>query len=178
VAAPAPSRPRRYLLFAAGALLLGLSGLAAMSWLRVPVGPLVANDRFDVRLALAQGETATWGSVLPRNPTNSPIAIQAIEPVNATGLTIVGLLMSDPDVDGGIGTAAGFPPAGIRGSPVAGTVLTAAGATPTFRQVLIGVRLSGSQEGRIGGLRVRYEFQGRVYETVLPFGLTVVAASQ
>lgn len=142
-----------------------------------PPGPWTSNAEFTVTLPLATGTTATWGTVIPENPTQQTITVEAIEPVNAHGLQIVGIGVDDPAIDGGIGTAEGFPPAGAAIRDIPGTVLApGTGGGGPYLQVLIGIRLAGSADGSIDGLRVRYRISDTVYETVLPLGLRVSAA--
>jgi hypothetical protein len=166
-------------LIGGGILVLATLGAVAFVMLAGPRtdGPLFADSRFDVSLPLRSGQTATWGTVLPPNTGASAITIDAIEALNTEGLEVVGMVMSDPSTDGGIGTAEGFPPQGAHGEPVAGAVLKPAGGHPSYLQVLVGIRLSGTGDGSIEALRVRYRYSGVSYESVLPFGLKVVAAS-
>jgi hypothetical protein len=148
---------------------VALVAVLALRTVALSDGPLRPGPRFDVELPLKPGETITWGSALPENTTTSSIQIESIEPVDAKNIEIVGIDLNDPS-EGAVGTAYGFPPAGIEAAPMSD-------ATPRrldpddFVQVLVGVRLPGTQDGVIGGLRVAYRYEGRRYETVLPYGL-------
>lgn len=164
--------PRTRIAIITGLDVILLVALVAVMAFRIAVlsdGPLRPGPRFDVELPVERGETITWGSVLPDNTTTSPIEIESIEPVDAKNIEIVGIDLNDPS-EGAVGTAYGFPPAGIGATPMSD-------ATPRrldpddFVQVLVGVRLPGTQDGVISGLRVGYRYEGRRYETVLPYGL-------
>jgi hypothetical protein len=119
---------------------------------------------------LAAEQVGTWGMSLPRNPTDSDIVLRSIEPVSYEGFVIVGTAMTGP---GGPVGAYGFPPAGFATFPVEGAVIRP-GRSLT---VLFGLQLAeGSESGRITGLRVRYEVDGRVYEDVLRYNLGITLA--
>lgn len=134
-------------------------------------GPLVGASAIRVEFELAIGSSGTWGVILPTNPTISPITIESIEAVDARDLAVVGMVINDPQRDGGIGTLDVFPPPGADGRPVAGAVLPALGTDAPHRQLLIGVRLVGTDGGAIEALRVRYRHNGDGFETVLPYSL-------
>lgn len=138
-------------------------------------GPLAHLSRFEVNFALPPEETGTWGTVIS-NPVDLPITLESITGSNIRGITIVGMGMSDPEIDGGIGTAFGFPPAGVALAPVKGAVLPPSGIG--HLQVLIGVRRDGSADGGIDALRVRYVYDGTTYEDVLPYSLYLRADAQ
>src|SRR5918999_5534590 len=76
-------------------------------------GPLARIDGFAVHIPASNGEVFTWGTVLPRNETLDPVRIESIELVNPSSIEIVGLGVNDPDAEGAVGTAHGYPPAGM-----------------------------------------------------------------
>ena len=166
-----PSHPHARSLVAVGipalVVTLGVGGALVMAPRRD--GPLVATSTLSVEFELPPGRAGTWGIVLPTNPTLSDITIQAVETVDARGVHVVGMLVNDPEQNGGVGTLDVYPPPGVRGYPVAGAVLPAIGSDAPFRQLLIGVRLSEAAEGVIGALRVRYRHAGASYEASLPY---------
>jgi hypothetical protein len=136
-------------------------------------GPLVAPSAISVEFELAAGRAGTWGVVLPANPTASSITIESIELVDARGLELIGMLISDPDRDGGIGTLDVYPPPGIHARPVEGAVLPQVGSGDPHRQLLIGCRLTGTDAGSVEALRVLYRHAGTRYEVELAYGLRV-----
>jgi len=155
-------------------LVLLLGAVVAASVASRGPGPLDAPSEVSVELPLRSGQIATWGSVLPGNSTVSDITIDSVELVNVEGVEVLGVVLSDPDVDGGIGTAEGFPPQGANLRQANGAALKPAGGSPSHLQVLVGVRLSGAAEGSIEAIRVRYRHEGSEYELVLPYRLRVV----
>jgi hypothetical protein len=136
-------------------------------------GPLVAGSSIAVEFPLRRGQTGTWGTVLPANPTASSILIESIVAVDPRGLDIVAILVNDPERDGGVGTLDAFPPPGSRGRAVEGSRLAPAGDEAPYLQVLVGVRLTGAGDGTIEGLLVRYHHDGMLYESLLPYRLRV-----
>ncbi len=136
-------------------------------------GPIQAREEIEIEMPLPSGESGTWGMVLPTNPTSSPIVIESIEAVDPVGLTIIGIVVNDPDVDGGIGTALGYPPDGATIRSPVGAVLQPAGSDSPNVQVLVGVEREGTGEGRIGALRVEYTLDGTRYEETLPYSLVL-----
>ena len=158
----------------AGLLVLGVFGVASLAFVSWSSdGPLEAMDRISIEQPLPSGETGTWGMVLPMNPTQSPITIESIDAVNPQGIEVIGIVVNDPDVDGGVGTALGFPPAGTTVRPAAGAVLQPAGSASPNLQVLVGVRHDGIDRGTIEALRIAYTLDGNRYEEVLPYSLVV-----
>jgi hypothetical protein len=139
-------------------------------------GPLVAVSAITVEFQLATGQPGTWGVALPPNPTLSPITIESIEAVGTRGIRIVGMLISDPKLDGGIGTLDAYPPPGVRADSVQGVVLPPIGSESPHRQLLVGVRLTGTDKGSIEALRIRYRHAGTTYESTLPFRLRLQPA--
>jgi hypothetical protein len=137
-------------------------------------GPLSSVRKTSVTTHARLGTPMTWGTVLPENPTGVDIVIESIEPsAPASGLTILGIGVSDPR-RGAVGTAASYPPPGITPHEVAGAVITPRDRSSPFLQVVVGVRLDDSHEGRIAGLRIRYATAGHRYEMVLSDALIVV----
>lgn len=140
-------------------------------------GPLRSVNTISVHSPLAADQTATWGEILPQNPTDTPIKIEAIDPINPRGLDVVGIRTNNPDVEGGMGFTRTFPPPGMTLGPVAGAILSPSTSASLNLQILIGVRLStSSTDGTIDGRRVRYELGGRTYELVVPGSLTLTLA--
>jgi hypothetical protein len=165
---------RPWLIVIAGLLVLGGFGIALFLLLKPSTdGPIQAREEIEIEMPLPSGESGTWGMVLPTNPTSSPIVIESIEAVGPAGLTILGIVVNDPDVDGGIGTALGYPPEGATMRSPVGAVLPPAGSASPNVQVLVGVEREGSGEGRIDGLKVEYTLDGTRYEEVLPYSLVV-----
>jgi hypothetical protein len=130
-------------------------------------GPLVQEQTWAIEFPLAPGQSGTWGVSLPRNTTSSAITIESVDLLNPAGLEIVGIGVNDPAVDGGIGTAYGFPPAGATLAEPMGAVIPPNASADL--QVLVGVRLvEPGKDGTIDALRVRYRHQGVRYEVLIP----------
>jgi hypothetical protein len=140
-------------------------------------GPLAAGASVEVEFPLSPGRTGTWGMVLAANPTRSSLVIESIDAVDPRGLEVAAIFVNDPERDGGVGTLDAFPPPGSHVRPVEGSLLPASGGEAPFLQVLVGVRLTGTTDGTIDGLRVRYRHEGALYEAVLPYHLRVTPAS-
>ncbi|HEV8280402.1 MAG TPA: hypothetical protein VGQ02_00975 [Candidatus Limnocylindrales bacterium] len=139
-----------------------------------PGGPIASARETSVTTHARPGTPMTWGTVLPENPTAVDIVIESIQPsAPASGLTILGIGVSDPR-RGAVGTAASYPPPGITPLDVAGAVMTPRTGSSPFLQVVVGIRLDDSREGRIAGLRIRYLTGGRRFETVLHDALVVL----
>jgi hypothetical protein len=139
-----------------------------------PGGPLASTRETSVTTHARPGTPITWGTVLPENPTADDIVIESIEPsAPASGLTVLGIGVSDPR-RGAVGTAASYPPSGIKPLDVAGAVMTPRTGPSPFLQVVVGVRLDDPREGHIAGLRIRYATARHRYETVLADALIVV----
>jgi hypothetical protein len=154
------------------ALGLAFATLAVVASTMRTDGPLATVSQAEVGFPLGDGQVATWGMPLG-NQTASDIEVEAIDLVDVTGLEIVGTSGYIP-LDGGIGSALGYPPAGIVTSPIAGSIIRGGSAL----DVLTGFRLEpGASSGAIGGLRVRYNSAGGKYETVLPWSLKVTRES-
>ena len=141
-------------------------------------GPLEAASAVAVEFPLREGQTGTWGVVLPSNPTVSRITIEAIEAMDGHGLEVVAILLNDPERDGGIGSLDAFPPPGIHARAADGARLPPVGSASPYLQVLVGVRLTGSGDGTIAALRMRYRHDGTTYETELPYTLRVTHESE
>lgn len=164
------------LLAGAATLLVGVAVISRQA--ASSEGPLVSGSTTEIAAPMAQGQVLTWGSDLPLNNTSSDIVIESVEPVDPQGVDILGLSMIQPDVTGGIVGVYEYPPSGVTMLPIEGAVLTPAGGSSPALQVLTGVRLaSGSPGGSIKGLRVRYAWEGREYEYVVPQTLTVTPPS-
>jgi hypothetical protein len=158
-----------------GVLLLAIA-LMALTGER-SAGPLVANAETELAFPLTLGQTATWGSPLPVNRTASDIVLRSIDPIDVSGLDIVGIVMSRPADGVGVINAIGFPPEGTTPEGVDGFVLRAAGSGDPQPDVLVGVTLAtGATEGRIEGLRVRYVANGHEHDVDLPYALHILAA--
>jgi hypothetical protein len=170
-----PPHPHRRSLVAVGVpalvVTLGVGGVLVTA--PRTDGPLVAPSAVTVEFELAIGRAGTWGIILPTNPTMSDITIESIEAVDARGLQIVGMLINDPERDGGIGSLDVYPPLGVLARAVEGAVLPAVGTDPPHRQLLIGVRRTGTDAGSIEALRVRYRHAGESYEVILPYSLRI-----
>jgi hypothetical protein len=141
-------------------------------------GPLASGSSLAVEFPLRPGQTGTWGTVLPANPTASSIVIESIDAVDPRGLEIVAILVNDPVQDGGVGTLDAFPPPGTHTRAAAGSSLPPSGSRAPYLQVLVGVRLTGATDGTIEALRVHYRHDGNVYEALLPYRLRVTHASR
>jgi hypothetical protein len=168
---------RRRLLIAVVATLAGVA-VAALVLNRSGYesgGPLASVRETSVTTHARPGTPITWGTVLPENRTAADIVIESIEPsAPASGLTILGIGVSDPR-RGAVGTAATYPPPGITPGDVAGAVMTPRTGSSPFLQVVVGVRLDDPHEGRVVGLRIRYVAGGRRFETVLHDALVVLS---
>jgi hypothetical protein len=140
-------------------------------------GPLAEGSSVAVDFPLRRGQTGTWGTVLPANPTPTSVMIESINAVDPRGLEIVGVLVNDPQRDGGVGTLDVFPPPGSLGRAVEGARVAPSGAEAPYLQVLVGVRLTGAGDGTIEALRVQYRHDGTLYEVVLPHRLRVTSPS-
>jgi hypothetical protein len=140
-------------------------------------GPLIASSAISVEFALARSRTGTWGVVLPTNPTSSVITLVGIEALGVRGIEVVGMLINDPTRAGGIGALDVFPPPAMAFREVAGTDLPPMTRADPHRQLLVGVRLTGTDAGSIGALRLRYRHAGATYEVTLPYVLRIRSAS-
>ncbi len=162
--------------------LLGLSGLVLIAVILVvgiaaitkpsirQDGPLQPNATTTLEFALAPNQAATWGVDLPVNPTQADITFSSADLIDPVGLSILGLTMNRPNT-GSIVNALGYPPPGMDVVPIEGSTLPAGGSVV----VLVGVQLStGSTEGTVKGLRVRYVAGGQAYEVTLPYSLRIV----
>lgn len=170
-----------------GIILIALAAtvMVAMSgrWDRHQTGPLDAaiqhTSHVTLRFPLADGEALTWGMDLPRNPTSTEVTLEAIEPVGARGVEVIGTAASYPVLRPNgmcvsIGLVTGFPPAGVqtlevRGAPWPAVASPRCGDQPI---VVIGVRRAAdSPTGTIDALCLRYTADGTQYEILLPFSL-------
>jgi hypothetical protein len=159
----------------AAVLLVGIAAIA-LAGNRSP-GPLAPTSETEVEFPIGVDQTATWGSPLPPNPTESEIVLRSIEPIGVSGLELMGIVMSRPVNSVGIINAPAFPPEGTTAEEVDGFVIPAAGGGEPQVDVLLGVRReTGASEGRIEGLRVRYVANGTEYEVDLPYGLHILSA--
>ena len=167
---------RRSALVVGSIVAILILGFVAIGRSTPEAGPWEASSSTTVEFPLPPGQPATWGSMLPPNLTGSDITIQSIDPVGVDGLKVLGTLASDAGVDGSLVNALGFPPAGISTFPPKGAIQPA-GPTTTQLQVLVGISQPGGRDkGTINGLRVRYEIDGKVYETEFPYKLGITAA--
>jgi hypothetical protein len=149
-------------------LLLGTVGPTAGGPLIPPVGLLVNTH-------LAPGADGTWGIMLVAPEGAEPAILESVAPAKEpVGLTILGI-NSAVIGDTSVGTAAGYPPADMTLEPVEGTEVPAKGTGPRV-QLVIGVRYTGPDAGRIEGLRVNYSVGGRRYAAVIDASLHVTAA--
>lgn len=172
-----------------GVILIALAAtfvVAATSrWGRHQGGPLETavqrTSHITARFPLPDGEALTWGMDLPRNPTSTEVTLEAIEPVGARGVEIIGTAASYPvlrpnGVCVSIGLVTGFPPAGVQTLEVRGAPWPAAGPPRCGDQpiVVIGVRRApAAPTGTIDALRLLYVADGTHYEVLLPFSLEV-----
>jgi len=132
-----------------------------------PADPLTNAGRFGIDMALDPAIPATIGVILPPNRGSGPIRLVSIEPIDIRGAEILGIAMADP-IDRSIVNAMGFPPAGWATQPVDGVVIH----PDQEATVLIGVRIPrDTGEGIVEGIRVRYEFEGKPYESTLDWTL-------
>lgn len=142
-------------------------------------GPLTRTEVLHVAYPAEPGQSMTWGTVLPSNDTLVPIVIESIEPVDIDGLDVLGIGVSDPVAETGIGFAYGFPPDGVTLTDPRGVEIRGVGGDAPVVQVLFGLRLAdGSSTGSIAGIRVRYEHDGTRYEDVLPYSFEVSGPGQ
>src|SRR5262245_6895442 len=65
-------------------------------------GPIASDSKTSAEFPLADDQIASWGSQLPTNTTKDELTIESIEPVGISGLELVGLSITYPDVDGAI----------------------------------------------------------------------------
>jgi hypothetical protein len=141
-------------------------------------GPLRSDSENNIAFSLPAGVGATWGMVLPRNPTLADIVLRQIDPVDVVGLDVIGIGVNDPEVVGQIANAFGFPPAGVPVSPPDGVILPRVGSAHPELQVMVGIRLKADAgHGTIGGLRVRYATPQGSYEVTLPWSVDVDPSS-
>lgn len=170
-----------------GVILIALAATfvvaASARWGRHQGGPLEARSHVTLRFPLPDGEALTWGMDLPRNPTSTEVTLEAIEPVGARGVEVIGTAASYPVLraDGmcvSIGLVRGFPPAGVQTLEVRGAPVPAAGPPGPPRcgdqppAVLIGVRRApAAPTGTIDALRLLYVADGTHYEVLLPYSL-------
>lgn len=162
---------------AAVGLALALAALAGIAVLQPfgprTGGPLAQRDVYAVSVPLPRGEAGTRGSVLPPNQTGLPITIESVELVDPVGLEVLGVFVNVPENDGAIGFVSGFSPTDWNGVAPAGAVLPGIVGGQSHLQVLVGVRRTGTVDGTIAGIRVRYRHDSVEYEDVLPFPLRV-----
>lgn len=162
-------------------LTVGLVALAMYNGLSVRTdGPLPPGHTTQVTFPIQPGATGTWGTVLPVNPSEFPLVLESVEPVNASdGIQVGAVLTSNPEDSGvAVGTLDVFPPPGITTAPVKGSTLPPAAQSPQHLQVLVSVSLTpGHDDGTIDALRVRYRAGGTLYEVILPDALRLVPAS-
>lgn len=153
--------------------------IVARPWSPPGSGPLgdVGTSAMHVEYPLAAGQTATWGNVLPANPTSEDIAIEHIELVGVSGLTVLGMSVNDP-ASAGIGFTFGYPPSGVPAKVIEGSILPRAGAPSPHLQLLVGVKEPEAGGGEIEAIRVRYRYDGNSYEVTLPFSLRIVGSEQ
>ena len=157
-----------------GVAVLATAGVVVFRGGYEPGGPLASARETSVTTHSAPGEPMTWGTVLPENPTDSDIVLELVEPSEpATGLTVLGIGVNDPR-EAPVGTADGYPAAGVTPADVSGAVMTPRDGNAPYLQVIVGVSLDDVTEGRISGLRIRYTNAGHRYETVLSDALIVV----
>jgi hypothetical protein len=168
---PLPQVVRWGIAFVAIAVVVTLL-LAATS--RSP-GPLTTNVTTSTEFTLAEGQVGSWGSPLPANTTPDELTIESIEPIGLSGLELVGLAVTYPEIDGSIATAYGYPPPGLTTHPPEGARVSAAGGPTPSIQILAGVRLlPGAASGRIDGWHIRYSSgKGRPHETTIPWALII-----
>lgn len=158
-------------------VIVGLMAIAAV-WLTRDQfrddGPLSAPSALDVEFPIPPGATASWGVILPYNPTTDELTVLEVEPLKVYGLEVLDVVATDSE-DGTIINSLGFPPPGFRTQPVEGAHLPPAGDAPGEFQVVVGIRLAeGSTAGGIDQLRLRYEdSSGDRYEVNLPWSLQV-----
>ena len=135
-------------------------------------GPLAHPAGLLVNTHIAQGEDGTWGIPLiapeGADPAILESVVPAVEPVGVTVLGISAAVIGDTSV----GTARGYPPAGMTLEPVEGMTVPAQGAGPRV-QLVIGLHYTGPEAGRIEGLRVNYSVGDRRYEAVIDATLQV-----
>lgn len=157
--------------------LLAIAASLVAGWLLLRSGsregPLAANaNQIDVEWDLAPGQTGTWGTLLPANPTSSDISITSVEPTTIQGVEVVGVVLCDATATGGcVGTAMGFPPASLPTSPVDGGVLPPSTGDHPSLMALVGVRRQTDQPGSIRGLTLKYRAGGQDYQIALPDSL-------
>jgi hypothetical protein len=138
-------------------------------------GPWQTGSQTQVEFPSDDGQTVTWGMPLPRNPTITPITVISVDPVNVTGLVVVGDGISKIDQVTGSGSIVNgpvWPPAGTTVEQPGAVILPVVGSGGYDLQVLFGVRRqTASAAGTIGGIRVRYRIGSDTYEVVFPWGL-------
>ena len=137
-------------------------------------GPWQTNSETQVEFPANDGQTVTWGMPLPRNPTISPITILSVDPVNVSGLDVVGVGLSKIDPltgNGSIVNEPNWPPANTNVEQPGALTLPVVGSGGYDLQVLFGVRRTTNAPGTIGGIRIRYRIGSDNYECVFPWRL-------
>jgi hypothetical protein len=168
-------------LLAVGALVL-VGGAASLAFQRPDLnGPLRSDSKTTVSYAVDASQPVTWG--LPvRNPAVSPIQVEAVEPVDVHGLDILAIQVSSVDPVTGSGSLViepGWPPEEVSLRDVrsaAGAIMPVVGTGDPDLQFLVVVqRSTPDQPGTIAAVRVRYQFEQREYEALLPWSLQLSA---
>ena len=149
-------------------------------------GPLQvpAGSHYGVRFPLADDRMSTWEAFVPFNPTVTDIRVESVELVGTKGIDVLGVVLGYPvsQADGvclstGTLEIERFPPSErITTSQVRGAVLPAADRRTCVNNptIVVGVqRQADSSVGVIAAVRVMYEYQGAMFELVLPQSLEV-----
>lgn len=181
------ARTPRVLAIGAAALALIALGLAIVIDRPQSGGPLQASGSALVRAPLSTGEDLSWGLPLPFNQTSTDARIRSVTLEEARGLVILGILATygvrraDGTCTSG-GAVLGFPPKQDGEGPPYPSREIGGASVPAQQSrtcenhpaITVGVRReSGSQEGGIRAIRLRYEHAGTEYETILPWSLVI-----
>jgi len=177
---PSRRRRRRPLIVGAlaafGVLVAALAVILLRGSATASMGPLSTTNIniISVNAPVAASEPITWGTFIPTNPTNQPITILSVNPIEPTGVEVIQIGINNPDTEGPVGALRGFPQPGITVHPVAGAILQPVGSQSPYLQIIVGVRLAaGSSHGTINGLKVTYEAAGQTFQLVLPGTITL-----
>jgi hypothetical protein len=154
-------------------------GLFASGCLGDVVGaPVPMTAAIHVEYPAPAAEASTWGMPLPTS--DRPATLRAVELVGVANLEVLGIAACSgwtAHSDGSRnhcapGTARGWPPDGVETLSVAGLALPidpegdAAG-------IVIGLRRTGSGDGRVEAVRLVYESGGLTYAIVQPWSVTL-----
>lgn len=161
-------------------IILGAAGVlsAALLWaaLLPPHGDLLRYpSSVGVEHSLPSDVVLSVGIPLPLNTTGKDVRLRSVRLEGLAGATVHGMGIHDPRATNlGVGTAEGFPPAGVRLTPVEGAVLGADRSSGWTLDIVVGIsRDPGADPGSFAAALIEYEMGGRLYRVRAPFSVTI-----